>query len=196
MSRVTVSTKHAYCVYTHSHNGIVFYVGKGRPYRPFDTSRRKGKWVEFVRTLETFDVEIVLWTSDNAIATQEEARLIREFRPCCNQYMNGYANAERRLASSHANTGKVISLATRQKISTARKGHIPNGWEGHSHTEESKQKIRASQHCIPIVCIETGDSFPSIAAAAKALSISKTNIRLHLQGRYRHVSGYTFQKLA
>src|SRR5262245_26194889 len=130
MSKVVVQTKKAYCVYTHADNGTVFYVGKGRPYRPFEASRRNRKWVDFVSTLDTYEVEIVLWMNDNAEATKEEARLIRLLRPACNQVMNGYTHAERRQASSHANKGKLISLETRQRISVARKGNIPNEWKG------------------------------------------------------------------
>jgi hypothetical protein len=237
MSRISIYPAKAYCVYLHRTGETVFYVGKGRPYRPFESSRRNRSWTDLVSTLETYDVEIVLWTNDNAEAAKEEARLIRLWKPSCNQMMNGYTNEIQRLAASRTHAGKVLSIETRQKISDARtgqpvslkarqkiadalkgrpsplkgqrislearqkisqarKGRIPNGWQGRQHTETTKQLMRQGKPGMSIRCLETGQVFPSINEAARALGISKSGLRLHLKGRNRHASGYTFEKAA
>jgi NUMOD3 motif len=237
MSKLSVHTNKAYCVYLHRQGETVFYVGKGRPYRPFEASRRNRKWVDLVSTLDTYEVEIVLWTNDDTEARLEEARLIRLFRPACNAMMNGFINIAAKAASSQTHKGKVLSIETRhkiaqanqrrfvspeerakigdalrgrpsplkgtaitqetrEKISLARKGKIPNGWQGRQHTESAKQLLRASKPGTAIQCIETGQVFSSINEAARTLGISKSNLRLHLKGRNRHAAGYTFEKTA
>jgi hypothetical protein len=146
-----------------------------------------------VATLESYDVTVVLWTDDAVEAQLEEARLIRELAPACNQKMNGYVTPGRAERIAQALTGHAVTAATRQKLSLARTGRIPNGWQGRHHSQQAREKIGLNQHRIPVVCDQTGEHFPSIKAAAEALHISKTNVRLHLKGRLRHVCGYTFR---
>lgn len=50
-----------------------------------------------------------------------------------------------KLSLSHMGKGHPQSLATRQKISQARKGKIPNGRLGKKHSEETKKKISQAQ---------------------------------------------------
>jgi hypothetical protein len=195
-SCITLHLQTRFCVYLHSYNSLVFYVGKGKPYRPFETSRRNHKWTEFVSSIDAYDVEIVLWTNDAEEAQLTEARLIRELAPPCNLMMNGYINITRNAAIATTLQGHEVSQITRDKVSKARKGIIPNGWKGRHHSQQAREKIGLNQHRIPVVCDQTGESFPSIKAAAESLAISKTNLRLHLKGRLRHVCGYTFRSLS
>ena len=89
-----VPTDKAYCVYTHSHKGTVFYVGKGLLVRPFAPGRSRA-WEAFVRQIGAYEVSIVLWTNDEAEALHEEQRLIRTLKPACNVHHTGQTKRER-----------------------------------------------------------------------------------------------------
>lgn len=81
---ITVPAHKAYCVYTHTYQGTVFYVGRGSQHRPFHTVQRNIRWHAFVAQIHAYEVSIVLWTDDEALARAEEAQLIARFRPSCN----------------------------------------------------------------------------------------------------------------
>jgi hypothetical protein len=197
MSKLTIHTNKAYCVYVHSYQGTVFYIGKGRPYRPFESSRHNRTWTDFVSAVDSYDVEIVLWTNDAKEARHVEAQLIREQHPLCNQFMNGFINSAAKDASSRTHKGTVLSLETRQKISEARQRVLAaNGGKGHPQSAESRAKTRAGQRCTRIMCIETGEAFPSITNAALVMSIPEPTLRFHMRGQLTHARGYTFKKLA
>jgi len=51
----------------------------------------------------------------------------------------------------------------------------------------------ANKRSIPIVCINTGETFASIADAAKILKIVRPNIIKVLKGKRKRVSGLTFK---
>ncbi len=48
----------------------------------------------------------------------------------------------------------------------------------------------------PVQCVETGVVFPSLRAAAKAMSLSQGNISAVLAGAYKHTGGFTFRLVA
>jgi transcriptional regulator with XRE-family HTH domain len=89
VDRIQMTPARAYCVYLHRAGETVFYVGRGRPTRPFDTTARHPVWQAFVKTLVAYDVEIVLWTDDYEEAALEESRLIAFWHPVCNQSRAG-----------------------------------------------------------------------------------------------------------
>ena len=171
MSHISIYPDKAYCVYVHRDGATVFYVGKGRPYRPFEASRRNRKWTDLVSTLETYDVEIVLWTNDNAEATKEEARLIRLWHPSCNQMMNGYTNEAQRVAASRTHAGKVVPLGIRQKISASRIGQPV--------TLETRQKIAEALKGRPSPLKGTSLSL----AARQKISVARIGQPNHWKGR-------------
>lgn len=86
--KYTVPCQMQYCVYTHSHNGAVFYVGHGIPQRPFDMVRRNQAWKDYVTKLHRYEVDIVLWTNDAKEAKRLESKLILELCPACNVRLN------------------------------------------------------------------------------------------------------------
>lgn len=85
MNRVTISPRGKYCVYLHRYEETVFYVGQGRPQRPFEKERRHPAWQAMVASVGTYEVDIVFWTTDQEEALQEEARLIQLWQPSCNR---------------------------------------------------------------------------------------------------------------
>lgn len=46
-----------------------------------------------------------------------------------------------------------------------------------------------------IRCIQTGEVFASQGRAAEAMGISPSNLSQHLNGKYAHAGGYTFENL-
>jgi hypothetical protein len=83
--RLTMRRDSRYCVYTHSYNGEVFYVGQGSPTRPFMLSARNHDWEDYVKVLPSYDITIVCWTDDHTEARQEALRLMTSLKPYCNR---------------------------------------------------------------------------------------------------------------
>lgn len=73
-----------YCVYTHSHNGRVFYVGSGKLQRPFDMVRRSPKWKAYVALIQSYHIDIILLTNNVGELAEVESQFIRKFKPVCN----------------------------------------------------------------------------------------------------------------
>jgi hypothetical protein len=72
------------CVYTHSANGQVFYVGQGTRSRPRCQNNRSRAWRAHVEAVGHFDVEIVHWTDDRNEAVRIESELIAAHPAACN----------------------------------------------------------------------------------------------------------------
>lgn len=67
-----------YCVYLHKskETGEVFYVGKGRPKRPYELKGRSSAWKDFVENNNGFEVDIIKENLTNKEATILEADII------------------------------------------------------------------------------------------------------------------------
>ena len=52
------------CVYTHSANGEVFYVGQGTRFRPAGRGSRSRAWEAHVESAGSYEINIVHWTDD------------------------------------------------------------------------------------------------------------------------------------
>jgi hypothetical protein len=76
-----------FCIYTHSIEGVVFYVGKGSPSRPFSAVGRNARWKELTRNTD-YDVEIISWFASEQDAYAAERLLIEMYRPSCNIVYN------------------------------------------------------------------------------------------------------------
>ena len=83
--RLTMRRDSRYCVYTHSYNDEVFYVGQGSPSRPFMLSARNHYWEDYVKALPSYEITMVFWTDDHAEARQEALRLMTSLKPSCNR---------------------------------------------------------------------------------------------------------------
>ena len=140
---------------------------------------------------EIIEMEII---NNRSEAKLVECDLIYEHRPSCNQLMNGYSNEARNLRCSEVMRGKTVTSETRTKISSSRTGVIANGWQGRTHTENSKKRIRESRVCCKIQCNETGIVYASIKEAARELEIAVSLIRGVIYGRCNQTHGMTFSK--
>ena len=49
-----------------------------------------------------------------------------------------------------------------------------------------------SRHCKPVICVETGEVFTSVADASKAIGCYATNMSSHLTGKIRTIGGKHF----
>ena len=49
-----------------------------------------------------------------------------------------------------------------------------------------------SRHCKPVICLETGEVFSSVADAAEAIGCVANNLSTHLTGKLRSVKGKHF----
>jgi len=93
---------------------------------------------------------------------------------------------EARAKIAAAGTGRKQTESARQKLSIARKGkplsHEHKARLGALHkgtklTEEHKRKIAATvTNRKPVLCIETGEIYPSITAAARSLDVNEASI--------------------
>lgn len=95
-------------------------------------------------------------------------------------------SASARLLIAAASTGRLHTLETRARIAlAATERGVPRGTveasaasrRGVPLTDEHRQKIAATTtNRKPVVCVETGDSFPSITAAARALGVNEASV--------------------
>jgi hypothetical protein len=77
-------------VYAHSAGGKIFYVGMGNAKRPFAYGRssRTSRWCEHVKSVGTYNTNILAQTNDRIEAQKIEARLIAIHTPVCNVRKN------------------------------------------------------------------------------------------------------------
>jgi group I intron endonuclease len=95
-------------------------------------------------------------------------------------------SAEAREKIRAASTGRRHSESSRAKLSAAHKGKIisaearakmAEAKRGKRHTEEQKRKIAAATTSRkPVLSVETGEVYPSITAASKALKVTEASI--------------------
>ena len=72
-------------VYTHSINGVVFYVGCGSGSRPYSDKSRSRVWHKIVNdNNRSFDIDIVFRSHNKHEALLEESKLIMSLQPKAN----------------------------------------------------------------------------------------------------------------
>lgn len=49
-----------------------------------------------------------------------------------------------------------------------------------------------SRYCKPVICLETGEVFTSVADAAEHFEVHAQNMSTHLVGKRKHIKGYHF----
>lgn len=190
--------KNKICIYAHSIKGVIFYIGKGTSERPFENlnkTKRNQLWHDKVNQHGSFDVNILAWFDlcDNDASIIEEAKLIREFKPECNQHLNGYETSQlQKLRCSEAHRGKVLTDLTKEKISIKMKGKLP--WcTGLNLSQETIEKMRASRKKQSRMIVRSdGVKFNSTKGAAKDLEIPASTLRAHLNGKLTHACGMVF----
>ena len=92
-------------VYTHSINGVVFYVGCGIKSRPYSKHNRNKKWTSLVKANNgIFNVNICSTHKNKDEALTEESRLIRLIYPDCNIKTTKYKRPIPTPGIKHINT--------------------------------------------------------------------------------------------
>lgn len=94
-------------VYTHSSNGVVFYVGCGAKYRP-KSKNRTPVWHDFVNSIDgKYDIEIISKHRSRDLALRVEKDLIGKLLPICNINSRPYTIIETSIRVSPENAEKL-----------------------------------------------------------------------------------------
>ena len=102
---------------------------------------------------------------------------------------------ETRKKLSEAHKGKKLSEAHKKQLSESHKGSGHGGFtKGRDVSDEVRAKI-GQKHSIPIICIQTGETFKSSFEASEKMKLNKSAICMNLKGKRKHTKGYTFAYL-
>jgi DNA-binding XRE family transcriptional regulator len=99
-----MSGRNQLCVYTHSANGKVFYVGQGTLCRPTNHTARSCAWR--AQAARGYEINIVHRTDDRREAVRVESELIAAHRPVCN-----FVEYDRKTYSERPPNTSVIHVA-------------------------------------------------------------------------------------
>jgi hypothetical protein len=136
-----------WCVYSHLVGGKCIYIGMGRPRRAFgNVPARSSEW--FALAKDGYDVEILSWHETKAECLARETEVIREASPLCNKMHNGWVPDA---FKANWKPGRRSPRVDRQRSA--------RGGEG-------------GQGKVPVVCVETGESFDSLSRAASRIGVS------------------------
>ncbi len=113
---------------------------------------------------------------------------------------NAMKKQEYRDKVSQALKGRKFSDETKKRMSLARSdiSGENNPMYGKHHSEETRRKIARNKSCpnaIPVICIETEQTFSSQASAAQHFGISVSTIHNSVITGKTCKIGYTFKKL-
>lgn len=166
-----------YYVYVHRRksDGSVFYVGKGHGYRAWAT-KRSAYWSKIARK-HGFTVEIVENGYTEWFAHEREIQLIEQYgrENICNHTDGGEGcsnpSKEAREKIGAANRGRRRSAEHIERIIAAHKG-VPRTEDvkrriSLAHKGKPKPATRGENHGgrRPVICVETGASYPTIQMA-------------------------------
>lgn len=212
-----------YSVYKHTAPSGKVYIGITcqNPLRRWNSGRGYKSSPHFYSAIlkygwDCFSHEILYTGLSKEEAEHLEIDLIAKYNstdPACgyNQATGGGVNRgyhltpERRAAISEEMKSRVIADETREKL---RKANL-----GKRHTAESKEKMRAAKlgrRLSPetrekmrlsnrgkrnrrVVCVETGETFGSVTAAAVAKNLSHENISKVCRGKRETTGGYHWE---
>lgn len=167
------------CVYMHSINGKVFYIGKGTPDRPFGFYHRNKIWHRIVVDNNgKFEVKILDWFAIDELARLREECEIKLWQPEANMVHNGFT--------------KVLSMELRHRLSLAKIGkHYPKVEQ--SRTPESMKKLwDASRR--QVTDLMTNVTYESMTEAARVSGGSLDLVKRHVAGRVRKPRFYAISK--
>lgn len=156
----------------HLIDGKVFYVGKGTPDRPFGFDHRNKIWHRIVLDNNgRFEVKILDWFDDDALARMREEQGIRLWQPDANMIYNGYK--------------QVKTAEQRRHLSLVKIGkHYPKVEQ--SRTPENMKKFwDANVRRRKVTDRLTNLTYASMTEAANATGLSLTTIKHHVAGRLK-----------
>lgn len=146
MSKSIVVYLDKYCVYTHSVEGEIFYVGKGTGSRPFSHELRNDAWKAIASGVGKVEINIVDWYENEDAALEVEKVLIRKLRPIANlngggprkpkslinrgegRYQPTALNVARLTRYGHIRDRDTFDFLLRDHLDIPAGGEIPKGW--------------------------------------------------------------------
>ena len=206
-------------IYAHSNaqHGI-FYVGKGSDKRLFTTGNRSKLWKEMVNgngftasILEKFESEqeaferekfwIAKFKADGlckANVSDGGAGVTVQKRWWGNKISESLTGIKRAKGVDNGNfkplsKDDLINLYVNQKKSSTEVGKILGVSYATVCTRLKEFGIEARTGSKKIICVESGEEFDSISAAAKITGAYRENIRKVLSGKYKTTNGCTFK---
>lgn len=187
--------KNMFCVYTHSHNGKIFYVGKGKGYRPFSSADRHAAWNSVTSSMDSFDVNIVEWFENEKDAYDFERSITLKHKPEANVLNAGKGiSASHRQALSVANRGKIMSEEVKDRLRKSLKGRV-SPMKGVTMTPAQKRLMSLQRlGKIEITETTTGKKFVSAKHAGRELNIDPTTVCRVLNGENIYAKGFTFER--
>ena len=131
----------------------------------------------------------------NMLAGGDAPNITPEIRAKMSKAMMGNKNGlgkpcseEKKKKISDAQKGRKFSEEHRLNISLATKGKTRGPC-----SEEKRKKISDSHKKKPVICVETGEIYPSIQQCARELGIEATYICACCKGRLKAIKGYHFE---
>jgi len=80
-----MSERKRLCVYSHSANGQIFYVGSGEPgRRPYERHGRTPRWLSHIKRCGGYEIKIHAWADNRAEVQRIEGEMIAAHNPSCN----------------------------------------------------------------------------------------------------------------
>jgi hypothetical protein len=166
----------------------VFYIGIGKPSRPYSLRNRNKYWKNIVAK-HGHAVHVIRKDLSWDEACQLEIYYIKTLRKLGNNLCNITSGGE-------GASGCIPNAETRKKISKKNKGRKYS--LGRGLTPEHKAKIstakkgRIAANRKPFLCHENGVVYPSLRHAAKELGVFPQNISKVLNGKYKQIRGFSF----
>ena len=206
-----------YCVYKHTSPSGKVYIGVTSlpPEKRWQRGRGYRNNPHFARAIERYgwdniQHEILADGLSQEQAEQMEIELIAKYN--ATDKTHGYN------IDHGGSTGPKHSPATREKIGKANRARVwtpearakvgasskgrPQSEEtrkkrseahrGRTHTEDAKEKIRASKQK-PVVCLDTGQRYQSVEAAAASIGASPSLVAAVCRGVHKTTHGLRFQ---
>jgi hypothetical protein len=187
----------------------IFYVGIGKPSRPYRNKGRSSLWNRTVNK-HGYYIEIIFEDLSQEEACEIEIYLIEKLgrRDLKKGYLvnltdggEGVVNAseESKKKMSEANKGNTynkgrkMSEKTKEKISEANKGNTYN--KGRKHSDEAKRKMSNNSHkSKKVINTVTGDVYNSARKASEAINVNRVTLQGWLNGRYPNKSNLKYLK--
>lgn len=142
-----------YAVYSHSYNGMVFYVGAGRIYekedlqrnRPYDFHGRSSEWYEFCNNkTDQIKVDILFQTNNRKLSFDKEEEITRIYIekgfPLVNKNIGTHFSEETKQKISKSTKGKE-SHRKGKNLSEEHSNNVGKALLGRKHSKEALRKI-------------------------------------------------------
>lgn len=155
-------------------NFVIKEVAKASSQEEMDALEKE--WIVKENSMSPNGYNLISGGGAGKVYSKESRKKMSESRKKYKQSPESNAKgAKTRSGTGNCNYGRDFSPEHRARISTKSKGN------------NSRAKIK-------VICIETGEIFPSISHAAKAIDANVGYMHQHVNGKYSKIKGLTFRK--